>query len=479
MAGRRGKSSGGMQQSLFSFGGQSQTLPEAGAASDPSGSDVRPESGASAMLELASLPPVEPVEAVPAGREHRSEEAPAPPGAAAGPDAAASVADRTWEPLPPISAAFQVGLFGSAAPSGPPFGRGTSGSTGVPGQNAWQGVRSEGGPPGSDGATTRPRGRAREQLVLPDWNDLPPAPPNVFFGTSSWTYPGWKGLIYSRSYRESGDTVAMLEEYARCPLFGCVGADSSFYRPPSRSTLESYQAVLPTGFKVLGKAYDRITIQRFSNDPKWGEQAGDDNPDFLNAARATDEVVGPWLECLRDKAGPLMFEFQTMYGAQRPSPERWAAMLEAFFSELPREGQYAVELRNPELFGRPYLQALKRCGVSHVFNSWTRMPSIGEQLRQPECLTAPFLVSRVLLRPGRTYDQAVDKFAPYASVQEPQPEVRQDVVRMIEQGLREHQKIYVLVNNRLEGNSPGTIQAIRHMLAERGLVRDWQGESSG
>lgn len=352
------------------------------------------------------------------------------------------------EDLGVSGAAVQVGLFGAG-------GRGqgdiASGSGG-----AGAGVRSGAG-----------RGRARETVPLPDWSSLPPLPDNVYFGTSSWTYPGWKGLIYSRTYRESGDTVPMLEEYSRCPLFGCVGADSTFYRPPSRKTLESYAAVLPTNFKVLGKAYDRITIQGFSNDSKWGEYSGQENPDFLNPELAINEVIGPWLECLKDKAGPLMFEFQTMYGPLKPTPEAWADMLEQFFGSLPREGQYGVELRNPELYTPPYLEALRRCGVTHVFNSWTRMPSVGEQLSMPGALTAPFVVARALLRPGRTYDQAVDKFAPYATVQEAQPGVREDLVQLIEDGLREHQKVYVLVNNRLEGNSPGTIQAIRKMIAER------------
>ncbi len=57
-------------------------------------------------------------------------------------------------------------------------------------------------------------------------------PAGVHFGTSTWTYPGWQGLVYAREYRASGQSAAMLAEYARFPLFGTVGIDSSFYGPP-------------------------------------------------------------------------------------------------------------------------------------------------------------------------------------------------------------------------------------------------------
>ena len=59
-----------------------------------------------------------------------------------------------------------------------------------------------------------------------------------------------------------------------------------------------------------------------------------------------------------------------------------------------------------------YFAVLREHGVAHVFSSWTRMPAIGDQLDLPGSLSGPFIVARALLRPGRTYDEAVDAFAP-------------------------------------------------------------------
>ncbi|MEP6474001.1 MAG: DUF72 domain-containing protein, partial [Gemmatimonadota bacterium] len=85
-------------------------------------------------------------------------------------------------------------------------------------------------------------------------------PPGIRFGTSSWTYPGWQGLVYQQKYPKTGAAARMLEEYARYPLFRTVGIDSSFYSPPTSKTLAEYSAHLPAGFPCVSKVWDRITV---------------------------------------------------------------------------------------------------------------------------------------------------------------------------------------------------------------------------
>jgi hypothetical protein len=102
--------------------------------------------------------------------------------------------------------------------------------------------------------------------------------------------------------------------------------------------------------------------------------------------------------------------------------------------------------------------------VAHVFSSWTRMPPIGAQLALPGALTAPFIVARALLRPGRTYEEAVDAFSPYDRVLDAEAGVRTDLVRLAQLALAANVPAYILVNNRLEGNAPLTILAVAHML---------------
>ena len=122
-----------------------------------------------------------------------------------------------------------------------------------------------------------------------------------------------------------------------------------------------------------------------------------------------------------------------------------------------------------------YFAVLREHGVAHVFNSWTRMPPIGDQLDLPGSVSGPFLVARALLRPGRTYDEAVDAFAPYDRIQEPNPKLRRDLVRLVERAVQTRIPAYLLVNNRAEGSAPLTIAEVARLLPELAGVIERQG----
>ncbi len=241
-------------------------------------------------------------------------------------------------------------------------------------------------------------------------------PPSIRFGTSTWTYDGWFGDVYHRRYR-GPQPAQRLEEYARYPLFRTV------------------QPGL----------------------------AGMRNPDFLNAALFKDNVLGPYRRVFRDHAGCFVFEFQAMRGKDLPDPIKWADQLDDFFKQLPRDFRYAVELRNPELLTGVHGEALKRHAVAHVFNSWTEMPPIGEQIDMGWTFPADFTVARALLKPGRRYSDAVKQFQPYDRVQEPQPALRRDLLRLVSEAHRRRVEAFILANNRAEGNAPGTIRAVAGM----------------
>ena len=115
-------------------------------------------------------------------------------------------------------------------------------------------------------------------------------PPLIHFGTSTWTYPGWTGLIYDKPYPATGASAKMLGEYARWPLFRTVGIDSFFYRPGSAKVLSEYADQLPAGFPALSKVWDRITAHTFANPrdkARWGER----NPDWLSTSLFLNEVT--------------------------------------------------------------------------------------------------------------------------------------------------------------------------------------------
>ncbi len=283
------------------------------------------------------------------------------------------------------------------------------------------------------------------------------------FGASSWNYPGWGGLVYHRAYEGRGASARMLEEYARFPLFRTVGIDSSFYAPPTEEVLGSYAKHLPAGFPCVSKVWNQLTVQTFSK-PQDKARAGKVNPDFLNPDLFLESVYEPYQRHFAGHMGPFVFEFQAIGRGSRVTAERFAARLDEFFSALPREGQYAVEIRNEEFLTPMYFAVLREHGVAHVLNSWTRMPPIGDQLDLPGAVSGPFIVARALLQPGRTYDEAVDAFAPYDRIQDPSPPLRQDLLRLIETAVHMRIPAYLLVNNRAEGSAPLTVAEVLRML---------------
>ena len=286
----------------------------------------------------------------------------------------------------------------------------------------------------------------------------------IFFGTSSWKYPGWKGMVYTRSYPSKRDfEQECLAEYAT--VFPTVCADFALYDFPKPLQMRAFHESTPEDFTVSFKVTDRITIKRYPNLPRHGANAGTINPDFLNVALFEDAFLRP-LEELKGKVGVIIFEFSTFYPATGITLPEFLRLLDPFLAKLPPSYRFAVEIRNADFLTAEYLNLLQAHGVAHVLNSWNRMPPVEEQLAIPGSLPAPFSAVRALLKPGRTYQEAVETFQPYDRVQEPQPAIRQALADTVLRCMKEDKKLYAYVNNRVEGNSPKTIEAILDNLAQ-------------
>jgi hypothetical protein len=73
-------------------------------------------------------------------------------------------------------------------------------------------------------------------------------------------------------------------------------------------------------------------------------------------------------------------------------------------------------------------------------------------------------VLRLLTPLKMTYEAANKRAEPYSKIVEELPEMRRDTVELVKRAVGEERKAYVLVNNRIEGNAPLTIQALRTVL---------------
>jgi uncharacterized protein YecE (DUF72 family) len=286
----------------------------------------------------------------------------------------------------------------------------------------------------------------------------------IRIGGSSWKYEGWLDQIYSRSrYTVRGrfskkrfeDTC--LSEYAA--VFPAVCGDFAFYQFPSDALWGKLFCQTPSAFRWGLKAPEQITAPQWPVHPRYGALAGLENPTFLDAALFAQAFLGP-LAPYRAQVGVIIFEFNALRPKGVENPAEFVKKLDPFLAALPAGWRYAVEVRNPELLTATYFERLHAHNIPHVYNAWTRMPEIRDQIAIPHSRTADLIVARALLRRGRPYEDAVKKFAPYTEVQEINEPVRQGLRELVDMARVDGTPAFIFVNNRLEGNSPGTIVAI-------------------
>ena len=287
---------------------------------------------------------------------------------------------------------------------------------------------------------------------------------NIFIGGSSWKYEGWLGQIYTRSrYQVKGRfskklfESTCLREYAE--TFPTVCGDFAFYQFPTAEFWERLFQQTPDGFRFAFKAPEQITCKVFPRHARYGAQAGTDNPAFLDAETIKQMFLRP-LWRYRNKTALVIFEFGAFGKRSFEETGAFLDRLDPFLTALPQEFRYAVEVRNPELLQPDYFQCLRAHGVAHVYNAWSKMPELAQQIAIPDSVTADFIVSRALLRAGRVYEDAVATFAPYTEIKDPNPETRDALRILIERSKEEQRMAFLFVNNRLEGNAPGTIVSI-------------------
>lgn len=288
---------------------------------------------------------------------------------------------------------------------------------------------------------------------------------NVYVGTSSWKYTGWRGQLYDESlycpkgrFSESRFNRECLNEYGS--VFKTVCVDAGYYAFPNRHSLEQMCAQVPEDFKFAFKVTDLITLKHFPNLPRFGAQAGKTNEHFLSAELFKNSFLGP-CEPFKTKIGVLIFEFSHFYQRDFSKGRDFVSALDAFLQQLPCDWQYGVEVRNQALLRPEYFNVLQKHRVAHTYNSWTRMPSVSDQMALAESRTADFRLARFLLTPGRSYQQAVDAFSPYENTQAVDVNARVAGKALIEESSKTSKRpSFVFVNNRLEGNALNTLDAM-------------------
>jgi uncharacterized protein YecE (DUF72 family) len=285
-------------------------------------------------------------------------------------------------------------------------------------------------------------------------------PAELRMGTSSWSFPGWRGIVYPDAATTTGLARDGLADYARHPLLRTVGIDRSYYAPVPPEDWQRYATQLPPDFFCCIKAPAAVTSYTAPGSP-----TPQPNPEFLSAERFVEELVIPCQRSFAAHTGPFLLQFAPLARRATLDASAFAEMLDAFFERVPRECECAVEVRDRHLVTDAYRRVLARNGAAHVCNYWSAMPMPGEQADLVDHARAPFTMVRLLMRPGTRYEQQRETMAPFNRIVQQDEHMRRDVISVLRRAAAAGQRAFLLVNNKAEGSSPLTIEAIARRLA--------------
>lgn len=285
-------------------------------------------------------------------------------------------------------------------------------------------------------------------------------PARLYLGASSWSFPGWQGIVYNRRYPEAILAKEGLAAYARHPLLRTVGIDRSYYAPLSSEVYREYANQAPRHFRFVVKACESCvgaTVRRSANEPEVP------NPLFLDPDYAAEELVAPMLEGLKEKAGVLLFQFPPQTGLLPGDYRDFRLRLENFLNQLPAGPVYAVELRNRSLLTPDYFQMIRDAPAVHCFNVHPRSLPLDRQVELAEPRDSTLLV-RWMLHPGLEYEEAKKRYAPFDSLVDPQPAARSQIAQLCREALDRDDEAFVIVNNKAEGSAPLSVLALAELM---------------
>ncbi|WP_431289041.1 DUF72 domain-containing protein [Roseateles chitinivorans] len=298
--------------------------------------------------------------------------------------------------------------------------------------------------------------------------------PRIRLGTSSWSYPGWQGIVWEGRHGESNLSRNGLTAYAQQPLHRAVSIDRGFYQSLTASQYERYAQQVPEDFRFTVKAPSVITDAQVRAEDGRGRQA---NTAFLDPRLAVQEFLAPAMEGLGARIGALVFQLSplplAMLGRMPEQLDRLHAMLASLPSlrDVAPEAVVAVEVRDPEWLTPDFVAVLKDCGARYCLGLHPKLPPLQEQLPLLRAMWPGPLVCRWNLHRIHGpfgYEDAEKKYGEYAELMDPDPETRAVLAKVIRATAEAGHPAYVTISNHAEGSAPLTLRALAREIVAPG-----------
>ncbi len=283
------------------------------------------------------------------------------------------------------------------------------------------------------------------------------APNKIDFGTCSWNYDSWMGLVYSKKASRSAD---YLKEYsAKHPT---VEIDSWFYKLPDPADVAEYRSLTPEGFTFSCKLTETLSLtHERTRDKSLPLKA---NPNFLSS-----DVFRHYIEAtaeLHDRIFLAELEFEYLNKQKMSGLASFLKALEGFVSALEKNGirntlPLGVECRNANYLTREYFQFLKDCGIAHVFSEKQYLPHIYELYAQYGDLIGDRVAIRLLGGDRKEIEERTK--GNWNEIVDPKEDLV-EIAGMIRYLARGSRLVKVYLNNHFEGSAPKSIERLKALL---------------
>ncbi len=283
----------------------------------------------------------------------------------------------------------------------------------------------------------------------------------IRFGTCSWKYDSWKGIVYSDTQSKN-----YLKEYSQ--KFNTVEIDQWFWSlfPPAivvlpqKSAAEEYKKSVPANFLFTIKVPNSITLTHFYKDAK--DDTLKPNPFFLSVELFNEFLNA--IEPIKKQTGCLIFQFEYLNKQKMKSLSDFQLRIAEFQKKLSNKIlPIGIEIRNPNYLNEKYFEFLSEQNLAPVFLEGYYMPPVNETYSKFKKYIKNLAVIR-LHGPDR---KGIEKIAGdnWNQIYINRDNEIKLIVEMIQELQSNEVDLFVNVNNHFEGSAPLTIEKIKTNLS--------------
>lgn len=228
---------------------------------------------------------------------------------------------------------------------------------------------------------------------------------NIFIGTSGWSYKDWLSVFYTSSDK-------MFQQYTS--VFKTVEIDSSFYKQPSRSFIQTIARASPRDFAFSLKVPKTVTHVKLMDLEKGAMR---DLKIFLDTLLPLKNA---------NKLGPILFQLP-------PKPIEAFKGFREFLESLPDSHDFVIEFRDPSWMKEEVFNLLSYNNIGYCIVDEPLLPAVLK-------VTGEFSYVRFHgrgSRPWYYYDYKIEELKEWKS--------------KLEELSKNSKKVYVYFNNHFRG----------------------------